>query len=459
MADHVGERAAPLRAGIQQVIVDSTRNLLSVRKRLSVVEIVLAILAAMGLSALITRAATSGFDELAPWGYTAVAFGYVLSSVMAAPVLAVVLRLARSDWRRPISRVAEIPLAAGIILPILFIPMLLVVPSSEERRTIWTIWPWGAPHVFDAVLLVLLVVTGYAFLYLSAMPDFAVARDRLSADKKRGEWYRRLANGWRGTLKQWRVLHSGISLIGALYVILYVWTVSLLYSDYAMTLVPGWISAVLPAFAVISSLETGLAVVVLLMFALHRWGGMADYLTHDHFWSISKLQLTVALLWFYLWVSEFMIFWYGRLPAEMNVLELVMFDVYFIPFLLTFVFNFAAPLFILMWNPVRKTIIGPTIVACLVLIGTLLDRVRIFGAAYSIEDPTAHELETLPGMLVPDVLDVLIVLGAIGAAALLVILALRVVPLPSIWELGGGLPLRVRKRYLNTEVTVIAKPD
>lgn len=461
MAEHAHAGQAAPALTIRQIIEDATRRALATGARLATLDIVLAVLAVIGLVAIVINAITEGFNDLEPWGYTAIVSGYLLSSFMAAPILAVLLRLTRSDWRRPLSRIAEIQAAAGIVVLILYIPVFLTVPEAEGRFTVWVDWPWGAPAFFDLVLLILLVFGGYAFLYLSAMPDFAIVRDRSRDDVGRFQLYSRLANGWQGSLRQWSVLRPGLGVLGAAYLILYVWTVSIFYWDFALALLPSWRSAVFPAFAVMSSLQTGLALIIVTMYVLRRWGGMEEYLTWDYFWSISKLLLTTSLLWFYLWISEFMIFWYGRLPGQINVLEVVMFDVYFVPMLLAFFLNFVLALVILMWNRVRKTVGGPTLVACLVLTGTMIDRLRIFGAGWSSQDPFAHELEAdhLPEFLVPGVWDVLIVIGGIAGAIFCVRLALRYVPLPSIWEVGGGVGLRIRRQYLNHPVTVIAKPD
>lgn len=448
---------------IQEVIADATRRIYAAGTSLSTLLIVLLVLAAVGLVSMVIVAVTEGLgtDSITSWGYTGVAFGFLLSTVMATPCLAVLLRLTRSDWHRPLTRIAEVPVTAGILVLLLFIPLAFVIPSSEDRITFWTVWPWGSPWFFSLLMLLLLVGSGWAFLYLSAMPDMAIARDHMPGNEQRRAWYTKLARDWRGTLHQWKVLRLGLGVLGALYLILYIWVLTMIYTDYAQMLVPSWRSAVFPAFIVISSLQAGAALVTVMMYALRRWGGMEEYLTWDYFWAISKILLAASLLWFYLWFSEFMIFWYGRLPGQINVLKLVMFDVYAIPMLLAFTGCFLIPLFTLMWNNARKTVLGPTLVSVAILIGTLFDRVRVFGAAYGGNDLYAHELETehIPGFLMPNLWDILIVAGSISAAALIIILAMRFVPLPSIWEFGSGIGLRVRKRFLNTEVTIIAKPE
>lgn len=461
MADHAHHGHTPVTLTLPKVINDSVKRVSAVGARFSMLEIVLAILTVIGIAALIMNAAVNGLSDLAPWGYTAIAANYVLSSFLAAPILAVLLRLTRSDWRRPLSRLAEVQAAAGIVVIIFYIPLLAVIPSSEGRVTWWSNWPWGTPWFFNLVMLLLLVGTGYALIWMSARPDFTTARNYVAEGSAHHEWYGRLAVGWVGTLKQWTIQRIGVSLLGALYLILYVWMVSLLYTDFGIALLPSWRSAVFPGFAVMSSLQAGLAMTIIAMYVMRRWGGLEEYITWDYFWAISKLLLTTSLLWFYLWFSEFMIFWYGRLPGQVNVIETVMTGVYLVPMVLTFSLNFALPLLILMWNKVRKTINGPTIVAGLVLIGLFFDRLRIFGAAFGTKDPYAHELEEelIPDFLTPGIYDVLIVVGCFSAAIFCVLMAARFVPIPSIWEVGSGIGLRIRKRYLNHDVPVIGKPE
>ena len=465
MAEHIHTghghgHVAPVTT-IRQVIEDGTRRVLATGARLATLDVALGVLGVIGLIALIANAIIEGFDDLEPWGYTAIVAGYLLSSFMAAPILAVLLRLTRSDWRRPLTRIAEIQAAGGIVALILYIPIFLTVPDSEGRFTVWTIWPWGAPNLFNFIVLALLVFGGYALLYISAMPDFAIVRDRSRDDVAKAQRYARLARGWHGSLRQWTVLRAGLGVLGACYLILYIWVVSIFYWDYAEALLPSWRSSIFPSFAVMSSLQTGLAVIIITMYVLRRWGGLEDYLTWDYFWSISKLLLTTSLLWFYLWFTEFMIFWYGRQTGEINVLKTVMVDVYLVPMVMTVSLNFILPLLILMWNRVRKTVTGPTVVACLVVVGTFADRLRIFGAGFGTKDPFAHVLEDelIPDFLTPGILDILIVIGGIAAAVFCVRMALRIVPLPAIWEVGGGIGLRVRRQYLNHPVTVIAKPE
>ncbi len=267
---------------------------------------------------------------------------------------------------------------------------------------------------------------------------------------------------WIGNHKQWIVHRAGLGVIGGLYVILYVWTVSILFGSFATGMYANWNSAVLPAFGVISGLETGLATSILLMYILRRWGGMEEIITWDYFWAISKILLTTSMLWFWLYFSELIIFWYGRIPGQINMLKLVMFETYLWPMMFTLFLNFIIPLFVLISNHARKNLNIVTLIALGIAIGTMFDRYRLFGAAFQSKDPFAHEVTEAmvpQAMLGPSVFDVLIVIGGLAGSIFLIMMATRFIPVLSIWEYGSGIRLRIRRRYGRHDVMVIGKPE
>jgi Ni/Fe-hydrogenase subunit HybB-like protein len=112
-----------------------------------------------------------------------------------------------------------------------------------------------------------------------------------------------------------------------------------------------------------------------------------------------------------------------------------------------------------MWNFIRRSYTGPTVVACLVLIGILADRIRLASIGYTVEDIHAHYFLEVPDTHYPSVFDVLLTVGFIGAAVGIVLVAMRFVAVPSIWEMTGGLWLRVQRQYKKAEVIVIGKPE
>src|SRR5207237_5746575 len=115
----------------------------------------------------------------------------------------------------------------------------------------------------------------------------------------------------------------------------------------------------------------------------------------------SKLLLALSLLWFYMWWAEFLTHWYGRTPQEQRLLALLDFGPYFPVWLLGFGLAVALPLALLIWNRVRRSITAATIVAVSILAGNFFDRVRVYVAAFSIEDVTARQLTAVPAARLP----------------------------------------------------------
>ena len=184
-----------------------------------------------------------------------------------------------------------------------------------------------------------------------------------------------------------------------------------------MSLVPGWIDALFPATHAHNSLHAGVAVVLLTMFVLRRCGGYDEYIGFDQFWGLGKLLFALSLLWFWFWFSSFIIFWYGAKPSEQGVLELLMVGPYLPIFMAAFILNFVVPLFTMIWNPLRRSIWGPTVIAASVLAGTFFDRIRLFVASWSVTAvENKHALHDIPGLVMPDVYDILMWIGGVAGA-------------------------------------------
>lgn len=411
----------------------------------------------IGLIALVVGPLLHGYANRQAWTYVGVAFLYLMSTAAAAPCVSTALRVARSHWRRPINRASEIWAITLIIPLVLFLLLLGTLPGTKYRLSIWFGWPLS-PWLWDGLLVLGTVICGYLFLWYSSIPDLAIVRDQ--RDGAARGWIARLALGWRGSHREWRTFEKFVNNIGVLYVFFYVATMTVLASDFIIAMIPGYFTAIFPAYFTITSFEAGIALTIVTMAALRRWGGAEDFIGLEQFWALGKLQLAFGLLWFYFWWSEFIIFWYGRTEREINVLNYLVAQVYRWPFILTFVLCFLAPLLLLMWNPIRRSIKGPTVVAILVLIGNLIDRIRLVSAGFSVPNITERELHTpLPAMYFPNVIDLLILLGAVAGALALVLLALRALPFPSIAEVTGGLWLRRHLPFKHTRVITIGKPE
>jgi hypothetical protein len=362
------------------------------------------------------------------WGYVAAAEAFVLSTLAAAPPLALVSRLGRGLWGVPARRLAELLGLGSLVALPPDILLLRQLPDWHLRPGIWLDWP-GAPGVWHAAALVLLALASLVLVWVTSLPD---------------------TKAWRGTPRQWYVVGLGVRAVGVLYTLALVFTHLVVTSDLAMSLVPGWQSANFPAYHAVSAFEAGIASVVI---GLPLVGKSAERRATFHV--CGKLLLALALLWFYFSWSEFLTYWYGRTPPEQDLITLLMAQPLYLGAALGCC---VLPFLILLWNSARASPAGVTAAAALIVAGTLLDRVRVFVPAWAVAGPVRERLEAIPAVPTPTLADLLVLVGGPALAVFVVALVSLVIAPASAWEQREADVLRLEEPYLRTRVSVIGRP-
>ena len=441
----------------------------------------LAVLVALGIVGFVVRALDYGFSDSArpQWGYYAAMFAFLLVTAGTAPVAAIAFRWTKNHWRRPFSRASELFALVGLLNLLWFIPMLILLPNIDldgngllqvgvDRRTIWFEVPIGAPIWWDLMAMVGLVFCGLAILWVSARPDMAALAER--GNGLRASIWGKLSMGWLGTERDWKVQGVSLALLGAFYFMLLVFVHFLVSIDFALSLVPGWKDSIFAPHHALTGFQAAAGTLLVTMFLMRNLGGYRDYIGLDQFWSFSKVLLGLTLLWGYFWFSEFMTFWYGRDPTEQSIIKLVMFESYRTAFLLNLFFSFLIPTAMLIWNGVRKSIIGPTIAGASVVIGAFFMMVRLYVPAFNVPQehlgehsiaefyPAGNPEQWLLPVL-PDVWDVFIILGGLGAVAFIFLLGTKLLPVVSMWETKEGILYIVRRPFMKGRYVVLGKPD
>ena len=481
MANGNGHTAIPAELLTPSSVADHvSHKTLAVDRKLVVALAGLGLLVVLGIVGFVVRAVGDGFsdDARGEWGYYAAMFAFLVATVGTAPVVAVAFRWTKNHWRRPLSRASEMFALVGVLNVLWFIPLIFLMPGIDlngdeilevgvDRRTVWFEVPLGAPLWWDTLAVVGLFVCGLAILWVSARPD-------LAAVGRRGSGWRAglmlwLAKGWQGSEREWKLQQASLAVLGAFYFMLLVLVHVLISLDYALSLVPGWKDSIFAPHHVLTGLQAAGGTVIVTMFIMRTWGGYHDYIGLDPFWSFAKVLFGLTLLWGYFWFSEFMTFWYGREPTEQSVIRLIMSESYRTAFWLNMFFSFLIPFFLLIWNGVRRSIVGPTIAGASVIIGTFFMMVRLYVPAFNIQDIGAHtiadfeaEAGKIPAQLLPvtpDVWDVFMVLGGLGAVAFIFLLGIKIVPAMSMWEVKEGLLYVLVKPFMKGRYMVLGKPE
>jgi hypothetical protein len=260
-----------------------------------------------------------------------------------------------------------------------------------------------------------------------------------------------------GTLRQWRVQYQASLVLGGVYLLLYPLVQTLMVADFHLGLLPGSKDAIFPATQIVYALQSGIAITLMTLFVMRRMGGYTKYFTVEQFWALSKPMLALSMLWFYFWWASFISFWYGREPRDVAMLQYLFLGPWMIPFFTSFILNFLGPLVALIWNPVRRSVWGPTIVGTSIVVGALINQIRLMVSAAAVPNHSLHVLDPLPAAQWPGAADLLIVVGGISGCVFLFMLVSKIIPPVSIWEVSEGLRLVKVRRFLGRYVRVIAK--
>ena len=250
-----------------------------------------------------------GLTNTVYWAVLIANFIFWVGISHAGVMISAILRLTRAEWRRPITRSAEVLAVFALTTAGLF-PL---IHTGRVWRTIYWIFPYDfardvwpgvrSPLVWDPAAIVTYLTATILFVYVGLIPDLAVARDR-AADRRRAV-YGALALGFRGTTRQWRIQAVAGQLLPALILPVFVSVHSIVAWDLSMTLLPGWHTTALAPYFVIGAVHSGLAGVVTTMVVLRRALGLRDYITRDHLDAVGRLQVVVVLGYVFFVLTDF----------------------------------------------------------------------------------------------------------------------------------------------------------
>ena len=422
----------------------------------------LGILSIAGIVALVIKFIDQG-DDSTKWGYVAALVSFLLSVAGGAPMVAMAPVMAKANWVRPITRIASLFSFASVVTLVMLIPLVAILPplvtEGARRRTIWYEAPDYSPHIWTTLALVMLLITGIMLFYSAALPDFASMRDHSTGWRKR--LGKRLARGWVGTDAQWRTLRMRIGMFGTFYFLILVFANFLFTTDFGQSMVPGWRDAILPMYHTVSGFQAGVAGVVIALYFSRKYMKLEKFIHLDAFWSLGRLLFALTLLWIYFFYSSFIVFWYGRSENDIATLNHQIKGPMIWAFFGAMILLWFVPWWILIWNKVRRGTTAMVMGSFVILLGLMLDRIRMFVPAWSVPGDQIHEkwLKEIPATYWPDIFDIVIMAGGISLVAFIVMMMTRVIPVLSVWQVQEFNLLSKPIKYIRGHATLVAKPD
>ncbi|MBI1746503.1 MAG: polysulfide reductase NrfD [Acidobacteria bacterium] len=369
----------------------------------------------------------TGLNRPVYWGFYITNFVFFIGISHAGTLISAILRLCHAEWRRSITRAAEV-----ITVLVLFFGVGNIIMDLGRTDRLLNVVLHGqfrSPLLWDVTSVSIYLTASSIYLYLPLIPDIAMLRDRGMKFK----WlYRMLALGWSGTESQHRILNRAISIMAIAVIPIAISVHTVVSWVFAMTVQPMWHSTIFGPYFVAGAIFSGIAALIIAMALIRKAYHLEAYLKPIHFNHLGTLLFVMTLLWFYFTFAEHLTSYYGAEPAHMAVFWMKVSGKFAWAFWTMVVTCFVIP-FVILCNRWTRTVSGTVIASVSITIGMWLER-------FTIVVPTLANprLPYEKGIYHPTWVEVSITAGCVAAFILLYILFTKLFPIVSIWEVQEG---------------------
>jgi len=283
---------------------------------------------------------------------------YFVSLALGALFFLAVLYLAEAGWFVVLRRVPEamstfVPVAGGL--------MLLVYIGREY------LYPWARPAAQEDPLLVGKASYLNDFGFLMRMLLVVALWSGFVWLMRRGS---RAQDDSSDGLAERRLLKRA----SAVFVPVFAVTYSVASFDWLMSLEPHWFSTIYAVYTFAGLFLGSLAAITAAVVLLRENGGpLGGVVRDDHLHDLGKLLFAFSTFWAYIWVSQYLLIWYGNLPEEVTHYVVRTSGPWLGLFALNVVLNWGLPFTVLLGRSAKRNPRVLLLVAGAVLVGRWLD--------------------------------------------------------------------------------------
>lgn len=374
---------------------------------------------------------TANLNNPHMWDMYIAAFVFWIGMSHSGTLLSAILHLIHADWRKPIYRFAEAMTTFSLMTAGLF-PMIhlgrvwnlyWVLPYVSDRG----VWPnFRSPLVWDAFAISTYLTASMLFLFVGMIPDLAICRDNTTGWRKK--LYTVLSLGWVGSDRQWRHFRKTYLLMACFLIPLAVSVHSIVSSDFAMAIMPGWHVTTFPPYFVAGALYSGCAAIITLFILLRYFFRFEEYMTLPIMEKTCKLTFAIAMVWTYLNLVEFASVWYGHNIYDKELLIAKATGAY-APIFWSMLFLGSVLPFTLAFRSLRRHMPTMFVVSLLLNVGMFFERWMIVAPTLSMSQQP-HQWDIMYGSIV----EWAIVFGSFGWFGLLFLIFVKVFPSVSMYE-------------------------
>jgi Ni/Fe-hydrogenase subunit HybB-like protein len=374
----------------------------------------------------------TGLHSKVMWGVYIVNFIFFVGISYAGTLLSAVLRLVGAEWRRPITRVAEIVTVVSLVIAATMIFADLGRPLIAPLH-MFQFGQITAPFIWDMMVLSSYFVGALIFLYLPLIPDIGRLRDAFGERPGfRRRLYTVLALNWRGNAAQERRLEKAVSIMAISIIPLAVLAHSVVAWIFGVTVRPLWNSTIFAPYFVWGAVFSGTAVIIVVMAFYRRFWHLEHYFTDRHFRNLGYILLLLNLGYMYFTFSEYLTIGYTVTTDYGPVLMAILNGAHAPAFWFAIILGMITPA-LMVALPWTRNVAGLTVASLLVIVGMWLKRWVI------VVPPQEYAGSPVGiGAYIPNGIEWLITLGAFAALPLAFLIFQRLFPIIAIWEMEHG---------------------
>jgi Ni/Fe-hydrogenase subunit HybB-like protein len=378
-----------------------------------------------------------GLNNSVGWAFDITNFVFWIGIGHAGTLISAILLLFRQKWRTSINRSAEAMTIFAVMCAGLF-PLIhmgrpwdafFIFPYfPNQRGPLWV--NFRSPLVWDVFAISTYFTISLVFWYLGMIPDLATLRDRATSGIKKVV-FRILSMGWNGSQRTWSRYEIVSLVLAALATPLVLSVHSIVSTDFATSLVPGWHTTIFPPYFVAGAIYSGFGMVLTLLIITRQTMNLERYITLNHLEAMAKVILLTGSLVGYAYATEFFNAWYaGNVHERFHFINRAT-GPYAWCFYLMVLCHVLTPQ-VFWWKRARRNIPLLFVASILINVGMWFERFVIIVVGLH-----RNFLPSAWGMFYPTVFDIGILIGVFGLFFTLFLLFIRALPMIAMWEVKG----------------------
>ena len=278
----------------------------------------------VGLLAFVVRLTQ---DAQSAWVSYITNWMFFSSIAMGSVMFAIATWIVKAKWNWSVRRVSQasaafLPIAFVLMLPMLFLgdsyfPWIEMMATDVivQKKAAYLNMPFLITR--NVVGLAVLFGLGCYFVYLAVRPDMGLTSGADEDDARRASWRTKLTQGWMGQEQEEVNSYHRMTTIGPAMALIYAFVMTIVAYDWAMSLEPHWFSTMFGPWYFMGAFWGGVAVTGLWSIYLRtKHKDISNLIGLQQRHDIGKLTFAFTVFWGYLFFSQYIVIWYGKLPWE-----------------------------------------------------------------------------------------------------------------------------------------------